>query len=219
MARVESIQRLRRISLFTLLAGAAGLGVVWSWLPDADGAGRAVLQPTVSPRALQESAAVGDVVDVWRGVPVRANGQPYHRSHGRHVAADGYYYGRMWQCVEYVKRFYYDRLGHGFPDGMGHAKSFFDPAVPHGGWNAQRGLRQFVNGAGERPRLDDLVVWTSGTFGHVAVVGKVGGDFVEVVQQNVREGSRMRLCLAGEAEGYRMGGEDGPAGFLRRAAD
>jgi hypothetical protein len=219
MAHSESIQRLGRLSLFTLLAGAVGLGVVWGWLLERSEGGRAVFQPTVSLDVLQETAAVGDVVDAWRGVPVRANGWPYDRSHGRHVGPDGYYYGRMWQCVEFIKRFYYDHFGHAFPDGMGHAKSFFDPEVPHGGWNARRGLRQFVNGAGERPQLDDLVVWTQGTYGHVAVVSKVGGDYVEVVQQNVREGSRLRLHLAGEAEGYRMGGEHGPAGFLRRAAD
>jgi hypothetical protein len=166
-------------------------------------------------RKLQEAATVGDVVDSWRGIPVRANGIPYNRSHGRHVGPDGYYYGRKWQCVEFVKRFYYDRHAHVFPDGMGHAKSFFDPDIPHGSLNPTRGLIQFINGYGEAPRVDDLLVWTEGTYGHVAVVSKAGGHFIEVVQQNVKEGSRMRLHLAPEGEGYRISGWGVPAGFLR----
>ena len=202
-----------------LALGGWGIGEACRRAAAFDPPGRAVRRLTVPLDELQKGAGVGEVVDMWRGVPVRANGVPYHRSHGRHVGPDGYYYGRMWQCVEFVKRFYYDRLGHAFPDGMGHAKSFFDPAVPHGGWNEARGLRQFVNGGGERPRLDDLLVWTQGTFGHVAVVARVGEAELEVVQQNVREGSRQSFRLAGAAEGYWIGGLEGPAGFLRRAAD
>lgn len=179
--------------------------------------GRAVLRFQVEPRELHERAAVGEEIDAWRGVVVRANGKPYNRSHGRHFAPDGFYYGRMWQCVEFVKRFYYDHFGHVPPDGMGHAKEFFDPAVPHGAVNPRRGLVQFVNGGGERPRLDDLMVWTQGTYGHVAIVSKVGVDTVEVVQQNVIEGTRSALGLSGPGTGWWVGGGGGnaPAGWLR----
>lgn len=205
------------LGLLLLAGGGWLLGEHCRRLAEFEPAGQAVLRPLVTGAQLQAEAQVGEVVDVWRGVVVRANGQPYDRSHGRHYAADGYYYGRMWQCVEFVKRFYYDHYGHVFPDGMGHAKSFFDPEVAHGGWNARRGLRQFVNGGGEAPRPGDLVVWTQGTYGHVAIVCRVEGDFVEVIQQNVREGSRWRLATDGNKTTRRFGGSDGPCGFLRRA--
>jgi surface antigen len=174
-----------------------------------------VVRETVPLRSLQEAAKVGEVIDQWRGVPVRANGLPYDQSHGRHVAADGYYYGRQWQCVEFIKRFHYDHLHHAMPDGMGHAREFFDPAVAHGQLNAKRGLRQFTNGGDEAPRLDDLMVWTFGTYGHVAIVSKVGGDFIEVVQQNVLQGSRERLKLVRDGDGWRVTGRREPAGWLR----
>lgn len=211
-------QKARRAVRWAVLVGAAGgVGLLALYRQAArfETPGRAMVYPLLSGRELQTRAAVGEVVDMWRGVVVRANGEPYHRSHGRHYALDGYYYGRMWQCVEFVKRFYYDHYGHAFPDGMGHAKSFFDPEIPHGGWNARRGLWQFTNGYGEAPRPGDLVVWTDGDFGHVAIICRVETDFVEVIQQNVAAGSRMRL-LRKKADGELLGSSDGPSGFLRR---
>lgn len=204
-----------RIVLATLGFGWMGFALVCYQLSRPTSGGQAVLRPGIDLRELQSLASVGDVLDWWRGVPVRANGLPYDRSHGRHVGTDGYYYGRQWQCVEFVKRFYYDRLGHAFPDGMGDAKTFFDPAISHGTLNPKRGLRQFTNGSGEAPRPDDLMVWTGGSYGHVAIVSKVGVGFIEVVQQNVKDGSRMRMVLEDEAEGFRVRGWGEPAGFLR----
>lgn len=37
----------------------------------------------------------------------------------------GYYYGYKWQCVEYIKRFYYEAKGHKMPDSYGNAKDFW----------------------------------------------------------------------------------------------
>jgi surface antigen len=157
------------------------------------------------------------VIDAWRGIPVRANGIPYHRSHGGHHAASGYYYGRQWQCVEYVKRFYHDRFGHWMPDVMGHAKSFYDPAVPHGQVNPRRALLQFANGGDEPPRLDDLMAWDFGDFGHVAIVSKVEAKegMVEVVQQNVRQGSRERFSLVQVDGRWEVRGRWNPVGWMR----
>ena len=202
---------------FLAWAGA-GLAVLRESSP-----ARAVVRALVDPRELQERASVGDVIDQWRNVPVRANGIPYDRSVGAHSSASGYYYGRQWQCVEFVKRFYFDALGHAMPDVMGDAKDFFDPWVGQGEINPKRGLRQYWNGCGEPPRVDDLVVWNEGNYGHVAVITRVGADEVELIQQNVRQGSRLRLPLL-RGEGFRILGKNGPAGWLRvpareRAAD
>ncbi len=129
---------------------------------------------------------VGDVLDSYRGVNVYYNGAIGHVSE-RNLAPDGYNLGLKFQCVEFVKRYYYERFGHKLPQDRGNAVDFFDAAVPNGALNAQRGLLQFVNGAGEAPAEEDLVIfapWLFNRYGHVAIVSAVGPDFVEVIQQN-----------------------------------
>jgi hypothetical protein len=92
---------------------------------------------------------VGKALDCYRNVPVYDNGLLFFRSYGRHYSKDGYYYGQKWQCVEYIKRFFYDAKGHEMPDVMGHAKSFFDETLPDGALNQRRGLVQYRNGSSD----------------------------------------------------------------------
>jgi len=160
----------------------------------------------------------GDILDSWRGIPIRHNGEPYWKSHGRHFANSGYYFGKKWQCVEYVKRFYYLALNHEMPDVMGHAKSFFDPDITPPGFNQARGLWQYANGGGVPPRPDDLIVWRQHTYGHVAIITRVEARFIEVIQQNVLAGTRQRLPLTRHQGRYFVGEETwAPAGWLRPA--
>ncbi|WP_413044376.1 hypothetical protein [Pseudomonas sp. YJ42] len=63
---------------------------------------------------------------------------------GRNLTQDGYNLGLRYQCVEFVKRYYFERHGHRMPDSYGHAKDFFDPQVGDGALNARRGLLQFT---------------------------------------------------------------------------
>ncbi len=99
------------------------------------------------------------------------------------------------------------------PDGMGHAKSFFDATVPHGELNLQRGMLQFANGGQESPEPDDLLVFGGFGFGHVAIVSRVGADDIEVVQQNIFGRPRQTHRLERAADGgYRI---DGASGWLR----
>ncbi len=148
---------------------------------------------TQAPPFNTDRFQVGEIVDSWRGVSVRHNGAPYWRSVGSHHSSTGYYYGKQWQCVEFIKRFYYDAFGHRMTDVMGHAESFFNEKLEHGAWNAKRDMWQFYNGQDEPPRPDDLMVWRLGNYGHVAVVTRVEPGAVTVVQQNVTSGSRSRL--------------------------
>lgn len=161
---------------------------------------------------------IGDPIDSYRNVPVFHNGPDIVASHGRHFAPCGYYYGQKWQCVEFIKRFYFDALGHAFPDVMGHAKDFFDPAVPHGELNTRRALLQFRNGGDVPPKPDDLIVFTEGTFGHVAIVSAVGRHHLEIVQQNILGQPRAILPLRREGTGWVVGDEYRPAGWLRPVA-
>ena len=53
-----------------------------------------------------ETAPIGTVLDHENGVAIYSNGDEAYKSHGKHFSKDGYYYGRRWQCVEFVKRYY-----------------------------------------------------------------------------------------------------------------
>lgn len=130
--------------------------------------------------------SAGDPLDSFNGVTVYFNGAIGHVSE-RSLAPDGYNIGLKYQCVEFVKRYYYQRFGHKMPQDRGHAKDYFNAAIPNGAFNAERGLAQFKNGDGDVPVEEDLVVfgpWVFNRFGHVAIVSKVGADYIEVVQQN-----------------------------------
>jgi surface antigen len=159
---------------------------------------------------------VGKVLDSYRGVPVYDNGVLYFRGYGKHYGQDGYYYGQKWQCVEFVKRFYHDAKQHSMPDGMGHAKSFFDQSLPDDVVNPRRGLVQYRNGSSHGPQPDDLMVFTDTKYGHVGIVTRATSDSVEIVQQNVLTGSRRRLSLTVSNGHYFVTAPRQPAGWLRK---
>ena len=158
---------------------------------------------------------VGGVIATYKKVPAYQNGTKVTRSHGRHYAEDGYYYGQKWQCVEYVKRFYHDALGHSMPSVWGHARDFFDPEVEHGHINPARGLVQYLNGGDTAPKPDDLLVFRAGSLGHVAIVTRVTSDEVEVIQQNVHGSPRSVHTLTRKNGHWTVGSSKNPAGWLR----
>lgn len=159
--------------------------------------------------------AVGEVIARYRSVPAYQNGKTITTSHGKHYAADGYYYGQKWQCVEYVKRFYHDAHGHRMPSVWGHARDFFDPAVAHGEVNPARGMRQYQNGGDTAPKADDLLVFRGGSLGHVAIVTKVTADSVEVIQQNIYGVATDSHPLVKSGGRFTVGAGKQPAGWLR----
>jgi hypothetical protein len=168
------------------------------------------------PHVVLSSWSVGDSLDSHKGVTVYNNGPDYPKTHGKHYTPDSsYYYGKKWQCVEFIKRYYYDALQHKMPDGFGHAKEFFDPNVKHGRLNKRRGLQQFVNGGDEKPRPDDILVF-GGSYGHVAIVTRVSDNEVEVIQQNIFMRPREIFPLTVMEEKYTVGDKKVPMGWLRK---
>jgi len=128
----------------------------------------------------------GEPVDSLHGVLVYYNGSVGNVS-GRNVTSDGYNFGLKYQCVEFVKRYYYQHLGHKMPDTYGHAKDFFDRKTADGELNTKRGLLQFKNGSRSKPKVNDLLIFSatsSNPYGHVAIVSAVEGDEIEIIQQN-----------------------------------
>jgi len=162
-----------------------------------------------------EKRPPGKIIDNYKSVPVYYNGPDYTKDKGGSFSPDGYYYGLKWQCVEYVKRFYYVVKQHRMPDGFGNAKDFFDPFIPQGGLNQQRGLKQYINGGNEKPELDDILVFTNLPYGHVAIVTKVTTDTIEVIQQNVKN-SRQVFKLSVINHHFLVGTSWKPVGWLRK---
>ncbi|MCV6628497.1 MAG: CHAP domain-containing protein [Flavobacteriaceae bacterium] len=129
---------------------------------------------------------VGQEIDELNGVYVYFNGGVENVTE-RNTTTDGYNLGLKYQCVEFVKRYYYEYLNHKMPNSYGHAKDFFDKSLKDGQKNEQRNLKQFKNCSQTKPKLNDLLIFKGTIFnkyGHVAILSKVTDDKVEIIQQN-----------------------------------
>jgi len=100
---------------------------------------------------------------------------------------DGYNLGLEFQCVEFVKRYYYEQFNHKMPDSYGHAISFYNKKLADGDFNKQRDLTQYSNPSISKPDKSDLIVMKGSLFnryGHVAIISKVTDIEIEIIQQN-----------------------------------
>lgn len=141
---------------------------------------------SISKQKKSTELKIGDIVDSLSGVYVYYNGDVSHVSE-RHLAKDGYNLGLKFQCVEFVKRYYYQHLKHKMPDSYGHARELYSSKFGDGELNTKRNLIQFKNGSSSKPEVKDLIVFDGHEFnpyGHVAIVSKVGENFIEIIQQN-----------------------------------
>jgi surface antigen len=164
---------------------------------------------------ISHSISIGDSVDSFNAITVYNNGMDYSKSHGKHYNSDSsFYYGKKWQCVEFIKRYYHDHLHFTMPDGMGHAKDFYDPGTDHGKLNKQRGLLQFQNDNDKAPAIGDILVF-GGKFGHVAIVTKISETEIEVIQQNIYMTPRETFTLSFHNGKYSVGKNKKPNGWLR----
>lgn len=164
---------------------------------------------------------VGDEIDRLNGVPIYFNGAVDHCGE-RNVTPDGYNLGLPFQCVEFVKRYYFEHLHHRMPDSYGHAKDFFEPTLPDGTYNPKRDLTQYTNGSRTKPQPDDLIILgpsPTNQYGHVAIVSAVDDTSVEIAQQNPGPfgPSRKRLTLHLE-NGLWKYGNARVLGWLRKEA-
>ncbi len=201
-----------------IVAGSRVFGAEEPIIPKSYGSQLAISADKDKPETAmvpQSDVPVGTVIDEFKNVAVYSNGNNYMSSHGLNYSSDDYYFGYKWQCVEYVKRFYYEIYGHKMPDGAGNAKYFYNPMLDQGELNKQRGLTQYKNGGDEKPRSGDLLVFTDGAYGHVAIITNVEQEGLEVIQQN-SEFPREMYELIIEKGNYTIVGEREPAGWLRK---
>ncbi|MDB9836463.1 CHAP domain-containing protein [Flavobacteriaceae bacterium] len=129
---------------------------------------------------------VGKKIDSLNGVYVYYNGGVGNVV-GRELTQDGYNLGLKYQCVEFVKRYYYEEFNHKMPDSYGNAKDFFNSKIRDGKINKQRNLYQHTNPSSSKPKINDLIIY-SGTalnrYGHVSIISNVSENEIEIIQQN-----------------------------------
>ena len=81
---------------------------------------------------------VGKELDSFNNVKVYFNGFPT-KSFGRNLSEDGYNIGMKYQCVEFIKRYYFEYYNHKMPDTYGNAKDFYNKELKDGEINIKRG--------------------------------------------------------------------------------
>ena len=164
-----------------------------------------------------DNTKVGTVLDQLDGVEIYFNG-PISNVNGRNVTSDGYNLGLKYQCVEFVKRYYYEHYNHKMPNSYGHANELYNHQLKGHGYNRDRGLFQHPNGGVVKPQKGDLIVFkgnSSNPYGHVGIVSQVGTDFVELIQQNVAKSTRATYKLQNYGDYYNISDQD-IAGWLRK---
>lgn len=165
---------------------------------------------------------VGQILDSLDGVYVYYNGG-IDNIEDRNVTKDGYNIGLKYQCVEFVKRYYYQKYDHKMPDSYGNAKDFFDPKVKDGELNKKRNLLQFANPSFSLPNVGDLLILDGhpgNPYGHVAIVSNVYDGALEVIQQNPGpfESSRALFSYGDEGNKYKIENKR-VLGWLRATED
>jgi surface antigen len=136
-------------------------------------------------KKVKKTHQIGDALDSLNHVKVYYNGAVSHVK--KRNTKDGYNLGLEYQCVEFVKRYYYVYYQHKMPDSYGHAKSFFNAKLKDGQTNKARALTQYSNPSKSKPQVGDLVVFDGTIFnkyGHVAIISKVNESDIEIIQQN-----------------------------------
>ncbi|WP_435893942.1 CHAP domain-containing protein [Oceaniferula spumae] len=160
-------------------------------------------------------SGVGKVVEREQGIAVYAYDSEPPAIRGKSTAKDGYCYGEKWQSTEFVRRFYDVGFNYRMPYDPGYAKNYFNPEIAHGAINPALGLVQYKNNHAHKPEAGDLLVFIEGKRGHIALISKVDGDVVEVVQQNMEDQPRAQMQLEWRNNGWRITGQKEPAGWLR----
>lgn len=157
---------------------------------------------------LTKTFEIGQKIDSLHGVYIFYNGSVGNINE-RNLTSDGYNLGLKFQCVEFVKRYYYEYYKHKMPDSYGNAKDFFDEAVQDGKINYKRNLLQFKNPSKSKPQVGDLLIFDGhlgNKYGHVAIISQVHKHTIEFIQQNPGPyaPSRIQIELDSASSGFKL---------------
>lgn len=161
---------------------------------------------------------VGQKLDSLNGVYVYYNGG-IDNVEERNTAPDGYNIGLKHQCVEFVKRYYYEFYKHKMPDSYGNAKDFFNNTLKDGERNKKRALLQFTNPSKVKPEVGDLIIMDGhigNPYGHVAIVSDRNETSLEIIQQNPGPFAESRVKFELDSTGGKwLIGNERVLGWLR----
>jgi len=106
-------------------------------------------------------------------------------------ANDGKYLGIKWQCVEFVRRYYYLIYGLDLASSYrGDAKYWYDNA-------STMGLDKYPNGSSKAPQIGDILVSNGDQYGHIAIIKSVSNNQVCTIQQNFSNNTNdVNRCLS-----------------------
>lgn len=167
-------------------------------------------------KSAETYSGVGLPIDSFNNVKIYYNGRIGHVA-GRSVTPDGYNLGLKYQCVEFIKRYYYEYFNFKMPNGYGHAREYFNTSLPDGAFNSKRGLIQYQNAGTTKPKVNDIIVFgpsQGNSFGHIAIISRVMDSEIEIVQQNVGRQTRVRFPLV-HYENYWTVAQEEILGWLR----
>jgi len=141
------------------------------------------IQAQAVPCGRQLSAeAIYKAVPAFSNAPYMTTGESCDDVYG----SDGWHY----QCVEYVRRFY--RIAKNVDTSTaawkGHGKTYYATAQA-------KGLVAYPNSGPTRPEPDDVLVWSGGKYGHVAIITDVTDTQVKIIEQNWSNGGVRYLPL------------------------
>lgn len=147
------------------------------------------------------------------GTPILA-GRDWFGGRGVTVYSDGGSgFDGHWQCVELFERFMEaQRWIPGLVGGgdAGAVNLFSDARL-------STYFVKHPNGSGYSPVPGDAVIFSHGTFGHVAIVDSVGGGQVNLVEQNASASGRTSISIRGSTLG--ADGVEIPVGVLHAKGD
>lgn len=133
--------------------------------------------------AVEGDKLYGDDIGVYKKIVAKSNGPCVNKfegfNEGKDCAVSNY-----WQCVEYVKRFYTELLDTSQWTGLLSASQYYTNAEA-------RGLTPYPNGGSMPPQPDDILGFSGGIYGHVAIITEVGDTYVNVIEQNVARNDAM----------------------------
>ncbi|GGK24033.1 hypothetical protein GCM10008955_17010 [Deinococcus malanensis] len=157
----------------------------------------------------------GIVIGSLNGIPAYFNGSDESQTWGNSYSKDGaVYYGFKWQCVEFIRRYTSINTGK-YISHRGNASTFYKNSIPDGG-NTFDGFIQCRNtdpktgtkiGSHIKPKPGDIIVFSTNTYGHVAIISEVGNDYIVVAQQNVLTNFKEELPLTKNGNRWIIGGK------------
>jgi surface antigen len=155
----------------------------------------------------------GAVLATYDGTAAKSNGG--NTGTGSSCGGTGTY-GLQYQCVELVMRHWKTHWNLRFygnaKDLLAHAKSssYYASGSP-------ADVEVWNNGdATHPPKAGDMIVWTSGTYGHVALITNVTSSTVDIIEQNVSgvtPQGKYTLKYDGKTVAGRWS-QPGPAGWI-----